>query len=320
VTSATSDGSGVKAFQQGPPLPSPNVTVVQASGGHARPTFYVGDLPTGDIPGQGRVWKWSAGMPAWQQIVPGPPVAGQPVPALARRFYVDPYRPSQLYLVDMGHVLRSDTRGTTWVVDGPLELAVTENGAFPFESPGDGNPGQALIRDMLFDPHRPGTRFAIGPAGVFQTLDGRRWTALIRSSAMAMRPNNGVYDFVSCPRALYVATSNRGLLRLSPVTPDWDYPMDGLQAAIGRITLLRVHDKGSGYGPPDDELDAEAIVWLDTEPEKAFGLQLRDNADQPAASGMLDLLRDAFNRGRRIRLEFERSGCRTGRIVRVIET
>src|SRR6185295_4965064 len=121
-----------RAFQQGPPLPSPNVIVVQASGGHAQPTFYVGDLPAGDIPGQGRMWKWSAGIPTWQQIVPGPTVAGRPVPALARRFYVDPYRPSLLYLVNTDHVLRSDTGGTTWVVDSSLELAVTENGTFPF--------------------------------------------------------------------------------------------------------------------------------------------------------------------------------------------
>jgi hypothetical protein len=34
---------------------------------------------------------------------------------------------------------------------------------------------------------------------------------------------------------------------------------------------------------------------------------------------MLVLLRDAFNRNRPVRLEFVRTGCRTGRIIRVIE-
>jgi len=34
---------------------------------------------------------------------------------------------------------------------------------------------------------------------------------------------------------------------------------------------------------------------------------------------MLDLLRDAFNEGRRVRLEYVRVGCRVGRILRVIE-
>ena len=74
---------------------------------------------------------------------------------------------------------------------------------------------------MLFDPDRPGARFAVGPAGVFHTLNGVTWTHLILSEAMAMRPNNAAYDFVSCPRALYVATSNRGLIRASwaPTSP-----------------------------------------------------------------------------------------------------
>lgn len=135
-----------------------------------------------------------------------------------------------------------------------------------------------------------------------------------------MRPNNAAYDFVSCPRALYVATSNRGLIRVSPLPPDWDYPLlETLQGAEGRITMLRVHDLGTAYGPPEDRIDAEVVIWLDTEPDKAFGFQLRDDANRPAAEGMLKLLRDAFNHGRRVRIDFSRSSCRTGRIIRVIE-
>ncbi len=319
VTTATADGPGVKAFQEGPPLPSANVCIVQASGGHAIPTYYVSDQPTGDIPGRGRVWKWSRGMTAWRQVVPRPTSSGPPAPAMAKRFYVDPYRSRRVYVVGPDHVYRSDDGGSTWVVDVSLERAVTENGSLPFDVPDDGNPGQTLIRDMLFDPDRPGARFAVGPAGVFHTLDGARWSHLLLSSASAMRPNNAAYDFVSCPRALYVATSNRGVLRLSPLPPDWDYPIDSVQGAEGLISLLRVHDLGTGYGPHEDFLDAEVIVWLDTEPEKAFGLKLRDDANRPAAQGMLELLRDAFAGNRRIRIDFVRSGCRVGRIIRVIE-
>ncbi|TMG80991.1 MAG: hypothetical protein E6H74_13785 [Betaproteobacteria bacterium] len=135
---------------------------------------------------------------------------------------------------------------------------------------------------------------------------------------MALRPNSLTYDYRSCPRALYVSTFNSGLLRLSPFSPDWDYPMNSLQVAIGNITLLRVHDLETGFGPPDDELDAEAIVLLDTEPEKAFGFKLRTGADRPDAHGKLLALRDAFDNNRRVRLEFLRTGCRTGQIVRVI--
>ena len=63
---------------------------------------------------------------------------------------------------------------------------------------------------------------------------------------------------------------------------------------------------------------AEAIVLLDTEPEKAFGFKLRTGADRPDAHGKLLALRDAFDNNRRVRLEFLRTGCRTGQIVRVI--
>jgi hypothetical protein len=323
-TNATADGPGVKVFMQGPLLPSLNITAVQASGGHDDPTYYVGDIddpldPFNDIQGQGRVWKWTAGMTAWQQIVPPGPVAGPPGPRVAQRFFVDPYGPFVLYVLGADRMWRSTDGGATWVVDTQLEQALTENGAFPIAATFDGNPGQALLRDILFDPVRFGTRFAIGPAGVFQTRDGVNWTTLLSAAASACRPMNGVYDFVSCPRALYVATSNRGLLRLSPLEPDWDYPMNSVQAAEGAVTLLRVHKRGSKFGPPDDQIDAEVIVFLDTEPEKAFGLQLRTGNDLPAAEGMLGLLRDAFNRSRPVRLEFVRTGCRTARIIRVIE-
>ncbi len=319
-TTATSDGPGVKVFMQGPLLPSPNITAVQASGGHADPTYYVGDIddpldPFNDIQGQGRVWKWTAGMTAWQQIVPAPS-GGPPV---AQRFFVDPYGPFVIYVLGTDRMWRSTDGGATWVVDTELERALTENGAFPIAPIFDGNPGQALLRDMQFDPVRVGTRFAVGPAGVFQTRDGVKWTTLLRAAASACRPMNAAYDFVSCPRALYVATSNRGVLRLSPIEPDWDYPMNSVQAAEGAITLLRVHKRGTKFGPPDDQIDADVIVFLNTEPEKAFGFQLRDDNDRPANEGMLGLLRDSFNRDRLVRLEFERIGCRTGRIIRVIE-
>jgi hypothetical protein len=64
--------------------------------------------------------------------------------------------------------------------------------------------------------------------------------------------------------------------------------------ASGRVTLLRVHDLGTGYGPPTDSIDVEAVVWLDSQPGKAFGFQLRNDQFLPARQGMLDLLRDAF--------------------------
>lgn len=316
VTSATAEAPGVKVFQVGPDLPDVAVDVVQPSGGHARPTFYVGDPD-----GAGRMWKWTAGMRQWQQIVPGPSSGGAAVPAAARRFFVDPYRPQFVYVLDTDHIRRSEDGGATWKIDESLERALTQAGAFPFAIPYDGNPGESLLRDMLFDHSRARYRFAVGPAGVFYTLDGRTWTHLILSAAVAALPNNAAYDPFSdpCNRALYVTTSNRGILRLRPLPPDWDFPQGSVQTAVGRVTLLRVHDVGTKYGPANDQLDAEVIIWLDTEAEKAFGFQLQPDEHENAYRGMLDLLRDAFNEGRRVRVEYVRVGCRVGQILRVIE-
>jgi hypothetical protein len=70
-------------------------------------------------------------------------------------------------------------------------------------------------------------------------------------------------------------------------------PQPGIQRAEGRLTFLRVNDAG-GYGPDTDHLDAEVIFKLDTQPGRAFGFQLRDDASRPAHEGMLMLLRDAM--------------------------
>ena len=66
-------------------------------------------------------------------------------------------------------------------------------------------------------------------------------------------------------------------------------------AAAGKVTLLRVHDVGTGYGPPGDTIDGEVIIGLDNNPGQAFGFALREDGNRAARQGMLDLLRDAFN-------------------------
>jgi hypothetical protein len=70
-------------------------------------------------------------------------------------------------------------------------------------------------------------------------------------------------------------------------------PSPGVQRAHGRVTFLRVHDSG-GYGPPNDHLNSEVIFKLDTQPNRAFGFALEDDAMRPAHEGMLMLLRDAL--------------------------
>jgi hypothetical protein len=63
----------------------------------------------------------------------------------------------------------------------------------------------------------------------------------------------------------------------------------------GTLTLLRVHDVGTGYGSGGDFLDVEVIVRFNTEPDNAYGFQLREDANSLVRQGMLDLLRDAFD-------------------------
>lgn len=314
ITTASADGPGVKVFRQGPALPNTMIGVVQASGGHSNPTFFVGDQDEDETQG---VWKWRRGQRGWQQVVPA--LVG-PGPSRARRFFVDPYRPRILYVLGTDHVWRSLDGGSEWSIDQPLETALTEGGIFPVGLTSEAGSAQVLLRDMVFDPSDPNWRVAIGPAGVFLTLNGADWRHLLLSSAAAMRPNNAVLDRIStpCARMLYVSTSNRGVLRLGPLPPDWEAMPGGVSATIGKLTLLRVHDVGTKFGPPDDQLDVEVVIRLDSEPGRSFGFQLRNDEHGEANDGMLALLREAFDLDRRVRVEFIRTGCASGRIFRVI--
>jgi hypothetical protein len=188
------------AQQVGPALP-PGVDVVQAAGGHITPTFYVGD------PRQsGGVWKWTSGMPAWTQIV-GPVLS---VPH-ALRFFADPYDANVLYVVSDNGVRRSDDGGQTWQRDTSLDRAVTENGTFAYTA--------GLIQDMVFSQREPGTRFAVGNAGAYYTLNGRDWFWLLSTTALPGHPVSAFFDPVSNPsdRALYVAFAGRSVLRLGKI-------------------------------------------------------------------------------------------------------
>jgi len=54
---------------------------------------------------------------------------------------------------------------------------------------------------------------------------------------------------------------------------------------------------GTAYGPPSDQIDVE--VWCSSRAGRPTrsGFQLRDDGNQVARRGMLDLLRDGFNQG-----------------------
>jgi uncharacterized repeat protein (TIGR01451 family) len=219
---ATTMDEEAKVFQQGPDFgpAMANANFVQASGGHKSPVFYVGD---GAYDSDGtNLWKWRTGMSAWQQIVPSPPRTPPERSAkMARRFFVNPYDRNEIYIIDEGAIRRSVDGGSTWV-DTSLDRAVTEDGRFGYgvaRLTGSSNSIiDAVIKDMVFIPGEP-TRFAVGNAGVFLSLDGENWERLLSTRALPGHPTAAYFDPISNPsdRMLYVALGGRGILRLGPI-------------------------------------------------------------------------------------------------------
>ena len=188
--------------QVGPFLPDPNIGIVQASGGREGTVFYVG--------GNMRLWKWTEGMAAWQQLVPGRGI-GQ-----AKRFFVSPYEPNLLYVIDGDRIKRSDDGGTTWQVDASLERMVTCNGRIPADRDEVGDTTQVVLSDMQFDPFDGRRRFAVGLAGAFMTTDGVTWERLLDTGAMRGLPTNCFFDRWSAPSdpSLYVGFAGRGIVKI----------------------------------------------------------------------------------------------------------
>jgi len=124
-------------------------------------------------------------------------------------------------------------------------------------------------------------------------------------SSLDVHPTTGV---------MVAATYGRSAFE---VNTDW--PIGALANAQGRITFLRAHDVGTGFGPPADFIDVEVVIRLDTLPGRAFGFQLRADSREAEAHGMLDLLRLAFERNSIVSIDYIRTGLRNGRILRVAD-
>jgi PhoD-like phosphatase len=84
----------------------------------------------------------------------------------------------------------------------------------------------------------------------------------------------------------------------------------------GRVTLLRVHEPNSGYGPATDLIDGEVVIQLDSEPGRAFGFQLRKDTNSAVRYRMLALMRDAFTHNRLISIDYLRTGLLNGTLIR----
>lgn len=70
--------------------------------------------------------------------------------------------------------------------------------------------------------------------------------------------------------------------------------MANLLEKTGKLVFLRAHDLGTAYGPPNDQIDVEAVFILNNMTSGAYGFQLRNDDNLPARQAMFSLLRDAF--------------------------
>jgi hypothetical protein len=184
------------AFQQGPALPS-SAEVAQASGGHSNTVFYVSDPFTSKS-----LWKWKMGDSDWEKIVPGNGAD------LAYRFFVSPYNPNMIYIIDDDGIKRSDDGGNNWSPDINLNNAITQNGEFSHLKVFDEG---WIINDMIFSSRNPSTIFVIGNSGIFYSLDGNVWNRLLSTTAIPSHPFTAFFD--EDTRSLYVATNGRGIIR-----------------------------------------------------------------------------------------------------------
>lgn len=76
-----------------------------------------------------------------------------------------------------------------------------------------------------------------------------------------------------------------------------------IKTATGKLSFLRVHRLGSGFGPASDFIDVEVVIGI-KQVNGGFGFTLRNDDMRFAHQGMLDLLRDAFNYDTVVEVEY----------------
>jgi len=176
-------------------------------------------------------------------------------------------------------------------------------------------PANRTVKALAVDRMNAFTIYAGTQKGVYRGRsldDGATWFWRPYNNGM---PAADVRDLEVHPTTGVMRAATHGR---SAYEVNTDFPIGSILAADGTLTFLRVHDVGTGFGPPSDSIDGEVIIQLDTEPGKSFGFQLRTDENEHAHKAMLDLLRDAFGRDARVRVDYVRTGLRNGRILRVM--
>lgn len=172
------------------------------------------------------------------------------------------------------------------------------------------------VNAIVVDRLRPFALFVATTQGVYQGRSadrGRTWTWTAYNDGLHAAMDVQDLEVHPTTGLMRAGTFGRGAYEV--FTSD---PIGSIVTATGRITLLRAHDVGTKFGPPDDQLDVEAVVQLDGAPGMSFGFTLRGGANASTHTGMFESLRDALRRNRPVVLDYERTGFRTGRVIRVM--
>ncbi len=174
-----------------------------------------------------------------------------------------------------------------------------------------GLPVQCLAVDRM----NPFTLYAGTSQGVYRGRSSDRGQSWVWDAFMDGLPLADVRDLEVHPvtGVLTAATFGRSAFEVFTA-----YPLGSVLAANGKINFLRVHDVGTKFGPPNDVLDAEAVVRLDTMPDQYFGVQLRSGSAEASHASSVRLLRTAFEENRPVTIDYVRNGIHSGRIIRVV--
>jgi len=105
-------------------------------------------------------------------------------------------------------------------------------------------------------------------------------------------------------RARVRGTSGTLLAEVATAVIQVKPPPPGLLQSCGKVSFLRGHDVGSGFGPANDFIDVEVVAKLNTLPARSMGFQLRTDGNEAARRGMLDLLRDAFTTNANVCIDY----------------
>ena len=102
-----------------------------------------------------------------------------------------------------------------------------------------------------------------------------------------MRPNNAVLDRITvpCAKMIYLATSNRGVLRLGPLPLRLGRDAGRHHGHERTTDAASRPDVGTKFGPPEDQLDVEVVVRLDSEPGRSSASSCAPTKVDPRTRG-----------------------------------